>query len=174
MALGRAVGGTWRTDANLAKAEVLWNDGLSASQIAFRIGGDCTKSAIIGTAHRRGWEARPSPITFATSPRAPKPTKRVIGPTLPPLSPDAARPCGQSGGSVAPERDPPAPRPAPAAPTVVALPARLPPPLFRTCQYPLNDRRPWRFCDAPTTAGSPYCATHHDRCYARTARQEAA
>lgn len=41
-----------------------------------------------------------------------------------------------------------------------------------TCQYPLTDRQPWRFCDAPTDRGwvgaglpSPYCAAHRKVCY---------
>ena len=43
----------------------LWVDGLSASQIAERLGGT-TRNAVIGKAHRLGLKSRPSPIKRET------------------------------------------------------------------------------------------------------------
>lgn len=40
----------------------LWEDGLTASQIAERIGDGVTRNAVIGKAHRLGLAARPSPV----------------------------------------------------------------------------------------------------------------
>jgi hypothetical protein len=36
----------------------------------------------------------------------------------------------------------------------------------RTCQFPLNDGKPWVFCDYPAVLrGSSYCEAHHTVCY---------
>jgi GcrA cell cycle regulator len=43
---------------------------------------------------------------------------------------------------------------------------------FHSCQWPLNDGRPWRFCGADAVAGRSYCGAHCRMAYAR--RQEAA
>jgi GcrA cell cycle regulator len=40
----------------------LWDEGLSASQIAERLGEGVTRNAVIGKAHRLGLTARPSPV----------------------------------------------------------------------------------------------------------------
>lgn len=51
-------------------------------------------------------------------------------------------------------------------PVVVKLPVpvvRLPPPPpvpVGECQWPVNNRRPWRFCEAVTEPGLPYCDAH--------------
>lgn len=44
-------------------------------------------------------------------------------------------------------------------------------PPAKTCQWPLSDSRPWRFCDAPTEAGSSYCDAHHTMCHAKSASE---
>ena len=48
------------------------------------------------------------------------------------------------------------------------------PTLFRTCQWPLTNGRPWRFCDAPVVLGSAWCEAHYRTVYARPPRQERA
>lgn len=58
-------------------------------------------------------------------------------------------------------------QPRPRAPIVA--PIRLPPPpppvpVF-VCQWPLNDGRPWRFCQEQAVFGRPYCAAHCRRAY---------
>ncbi|HEY2416597.1 MAG TPA: hypothetical protein VGH84_01665 [Steroidobacteraceae bacterium] len=50
----------WMTADAIALARTLWDEGLSCSAIAWRVG--TTKSCIVGFAHRRGFPPRPSPI----------------------------------------------------------------------------------------------------------------
>ena len=49
------------TEARVDKLKTLWEDGLSASQIAENLG-DVTRNAVIGKTHRLGLSSRPSPI----------------------------------------------------------------------------------------------------------------
>ena len=49
------------TEARVNKLKRLWDDGLSASQIAEQLG-EVTRNAVIGKAHRLGLSSRPSPI----------------------------------------------------------------------------------------------------------------
>ncbi len=67
---------TW-TPARIGVLQELWGSGLSAKEIAARLGGGITRNAVIGKAHRLGLSSRPSPI------------KRVDG-----------KPVGQSAGGV--------------------------------------------------------------------------
>ena len=138
----------------------LWAEGLSTTEIGRRLG--MTKNAVIGKAHRLQLPARPSPIRkqSAGPQRAPKP-KRVSGPTLAPLQVRAATP------------PPPAlavallPAPGAAVPRSPASPDpgrnHLP------CCWPLGEagRAEFRFCDAATVPGKPYCGEHCRQAYAR-------
>ncbi len=49
------------TETRVGQLKRLWEDGLSASQIASQLG-DVTRNAVIGKAHRLGLSSRPSPI----------------------------------------------------------------------------------------------------------------
>ena len=55
------------TEARVDKLKRLWEDGLSASQIAEHLG-DVTRNAVIGKAHRLGLSSRPSPIKRTNHP----------------------------------------------------------------------------------------------------------
>ena len=48
------------TDERVEQLKKLWSEGLSASQIANRLG-DVTRNAVIGKVHRLGLEARAKP-----------------------------------------------------------------------------------------------------------------
>lgn len=50
------------TDERIDKLKKLWDDGLSASQIAKELGEGVTRNAVIGKAHRLGLKSRPSPV----------------------------------------------------------------------------------------------------------------
>ncbi|MDX1923482.1 MAG: GcrA family cell cycle regulator [Alphaproteobacteria bacterium] len=52
---------TW-TPARIGVLQELWGSGLSAKEIAARLGGGITRNAVIGKAHRLGLSSRPSPI----------------------------------------------------------------------------------------------------------------
>lgn len=147
----------------------LWQEGHSTAEIGRRLG--VSKNAVVGKAHRLGLPARPSPIRREGSsrPRISQP-RRVTGPTLPPLpastaslpdlppaAPSAGRPCSA-----------PAPRAVP-----VTRVGRL-----QACCWPLGEpgTRSFRFCDAESLAGKPYCAEHAQLAYVRVRdrREEAA
>ncbi|MEC7303926.1 MAG: GcrA family cell cycle regulator, partial [Pseudomonadota bacterium] len=55
------------TEARVDQLKNLWEEGLSASQIANRLG-DVTRNAVIGKAHRLGLSSRPSPIKRVNHP----------------------------------------------------------------------------------------------------------
>lgn len=50
------------TDERIAKLRKLWDDGLTASQIAKELAEGVTRNAVIGKAHRLGLKSRPSPV----------------------------------------------------------------------------------------------------------------
>lgn len=52
---------TW-TPARIGILQELWGSGLSAKEIAARLGSGITRNAVIGKAHRLGLSSRPSPI----------------------------------------------------------------------------------------------------------------
>ena len=72
-------------DERVELLKKLWSDGLSASQIAGRLGG-VTRNAVIGKAHRLGLKSRPSPVKAneGEAKPAPKP-KAKPAPSAPPL-----------------------------------------------------------------------------------------
>ena len=55
------------TETRVDQLKNLWEEGLSASQIANRLG-DVTRNAVIGKAHRLGLSSRPSPIKRVNHP----------------------------------------------------------------------------------------------------------
>jgi len=149
------------TEHRVDNLKSFWKDGLSASQIAARLGG-VTRNAVIGKVHRLGLTGRRSAsrreqtgaLRFPsrskprpkTSRQAPKPpgTLRLRGRSRFPLS-------------ELPPLDPP-----PAfAVTVAALTAT-------SCRWPLGDpkRQDFSFCGRPAPADQPYCAHHSAIAYA--------
>ncbi len=50
------------TDDRIDQLKKLWDEGLSASQIAKELGEGVTRNAVIGKAHRLGLKSRPSPV----------------------------------------------------------------------------------------------------------------
>lgn len=137
------------TDDRIETLRSLWMQGLTASQIAERLGG-VSRNAVIGKAHRLGLSARPSPIkreTARTLPlhrapaapaaAAPMPA-RAAQPSQPPVQRTAAAP--QAGGS-------------------------------KTCMWPVGDPKQadFHFCGAPAEAGRPYCTQHCAAAYHKRA-----
>ena len=55
------------TEIRVEKLKCLWEEGLSASQIAEQLG-HVTRNAVIGKAHRLGLSSRPSPIKRTNHP----------------------------------------------------------------------------------------------------------
>ena len=65
------------TDERIEQLKTLWQNGLTASQIAEEMGG-VSRNAVIGKAHRLGLKSRPSPVKNpdgANSSEAKRPVK---------------------------------------------------------------------------------------------------
>jgi GcrA cell cycle regulator len=161
-------------EETIVRLRELWSEGHSTAEIGRRLG--VSKNAVVGKAHRLDLPARPSPIrrdgngegvVRRSIPR------RVAGPTLPPLSST----CIPTPRPV--PVPPPAPRPViPApAPRLQAVPPRRYARVV-TCCWPIGEpgTRSFRFCDADSVPGKPYCTEHAQLAYVkvRDKREDAA
>lgn len=148
------------TDERVEVLKKLWNDGLSASQIAMELGG-VTRNAVIGKVHRLGLSGRgkTSTTTRARTPRAasvPPRAKRVANGGV----------VGATALKVAPE----------ASPEVVPLPKiefeELVIPIHErktimeltesTCRWPIGDplTGDFYYCGRNCGEDGPYCSHH--------------
>jgi GcrA cell cycle regulator len=159
-------------EETIIKLRELWAEGHSTAEIGRRLG--VSKNAVVGKAHRLDLSARPSPIRREggrSSSQRPA-VRRLAGPTLPPLA------CTGIGGATplqpAPRMVPTAasaaPRPVTASSSRVA-PSPPPRPYGRviTCCWPIGEpgTRNFRFCDAESVPGKPYCADHAQLAYVK-------
>jgi len=140
------------TDERIAILKAGWEGGMTASQIAEKLGEGVTRNAVIGKAHRLGLESRPSPV---------KPGEDIAAPAEP--SSIAAAP------APSPVTAPPAPLPA-VAKAAAKRPARTGK-AARTTLLDLNERickwpighpgePDFHFCGKPVQTGFPYCSEH--------------
>lgn len=98
------------TDERIELLKKLWEQGLTASQIADELGG-VSRNAVIGKAHRLDLKSRPSPVKSADVEPARNARKSPVKAPLPrqprpqPIQPSAARPAAQpaSAGRPAPQ-----------------------------------------------------------------------
>jgi GcrA cell cycle regulator len=141
------------TEERVEILKKLWQDGLSASQIAKQLGG-VTRNAVIGKVHRLGLSGRAAPSKPARPAfKAPRPAPRAAAPAAPrrlsqPLA--VARP---------------APEPvryideAPGTATVLTLGAHM-------CKWPIGDPATdeFTFCGR-RASDSPYCVEHQRVAY---------
>ncbi|MGL4243003.1 MAG: GcrA family cell cycle regulator [Beijerinckiaceae bacterium] len=155
-------------DERVELLKKLWNDGLSASQIAAELGG-VTRNAVIGKVHRLGLSGRAKPAAQAGA--APRMRKSVS---------QAARPAARSvqapqvRGNVAL-----APQPVmeiyvetalePRADVVVPMSRRVQIMELREgmCKWPMGDpmHADFVYCGADCTFGTPYCSHHSTVAY---------
>ena len=151
------------SEAELRTLRRLWAEGMTALAIGRELGR--TRNSVVGKAHRLLLPPRPSPIGRKRGDPLLPATPRVVAPrpsrSAPP-PPKMAPPVKLSPVKLAPAqiaamgRRPPAPPP-PAPPE----PPQAPETGQGTCQWPVSEDRPWRFCGAPVEAvGRPYCAQH--------------
>ena len=155
------------TDEVIERLKAFWAEGHSTAEIGRRMG--VSKNAVVGKAHRLALDARPSPIRRTPAGDAPRrPTiRRTMGPTLPPLSaPVEAQPL------------PSPPPPVRAAAPVLRAVSRAPGGRVIPCCWPIGEpgTRNFRFCDAESAAGKPYCSAHAALAYVkiRDRREDAA
>lgn len=70
------------TDERIDQLKTLWENGLTASQIAEELGG-VSRNAVIGKAHRLGLKSRPSPVKANSSAKKAAPKKSAKASTAP-------------------------------------------------------------------------------------------
>ena len=134
-------------DARVDLLKQLWADGLTASQIAERLG-EVTRNAVIGKVHRLGLAGRATtsrkPLLRRTSPHRDRASRVSMRKPVP-----RSRSCPAT-----PDRLPPAP---------AALTIALADLAGSSCHWPVGDPREpgFGFCGAKIAAGrQPYCAAH--------------
>lgn len=166
---------------------------LSAAEIGRQLG--VSKNAVVGKAHRLGLEPRPSPIHAGAGAygRAAAERRRAAarqfagsGATLPALASLSAaaveksqrprrlpikqtRKAGRLPSGVETHRLGGHVVPLHTLQPMAAAPVAPPRPVHRLsrfeCTFPLNDGKPWKFCEAPTVHGRPFCPDHCRRAY---------
>jgi len=114
------------TDERIEQLKRLWEQGMTASQIAEELGG-VSRNAVIGKAHRLGLQSRPSPVRISEpvvseepaeeAPAAPAPAPAAAAPAA-----AAAAPVETSTAATTPVED------APEQPAPIAAPAPAPTP----------------------------------------------
>ncbi|WP_156679557.1 GcrA family cell cycle regulator [Sphingomonas profundi] len=116
------------TDERIDQLKRLWEQGMTASQIADELGG-VSRNAVIGKAHRLGLQSRPSPVRSA-EPAAAAPDHEAEAPRPPVVEPSPFEP---EEAPAAPVVVPEADEEEAAAPVVAAAPAPVPPqPMIRS------------------------------------------
>jgi GcrA cell cycle regulator len=143
---------TW-TDERVELLKKLWQDGLSASQIAGELGG-ITRNAVIGKVHRLGLSGR-AKSPSSSAPRARKPRSHMIR---------MARPAMRGNAALAlafeMEQEP--------EPELIEniIPIGQRRTLLElneaTCRWPIGDpaSAEFFFCGGPPLTGLPYCSYH--------------
>jgi GcrA cell cycle regulator len=136
------------TDERVELLKKLWQDGLSASQIAKQLGG-VTRNAVIGKVHRLGLSGRAAPSKPArTVFKAPRPAR--------PVAPSAPRRIAEPHAAPTPVR---VLDEAPGMATVLTLGAHM-------CKWPIGDPAldNFTFCGRRCDEG-PYCHEHSQVAY---------
>lgn len=157
------------TDERVELLRKLWNDGLSASQIAGELAEGITRNAVIGKVHRLGLSGRAKPVA-AQRPRAPK----TVRPAPAVRTHIAAPVRGNLAFAMTPRVAEPAPQIRMVAEEVV-VPINEPVTIMELresmCRWPLGDpaSADFRYCggDAPIGEG-PYCRYHSRVAYQPT------
>jgi GcrA cell cycle regulator len=163
-------GATW-TDDRVEVLKRLWNEGLSASQIAAELGG-VSRNAVIGKVHRLGLSGRgkaPAPgANVGGAPAArpkPKPVPRTpSAPTaVQAADPEPEALDDEPGVTLTPHFATQADLPAvPVSERVTIMELRE-----SMCRWPLGDptKPDFRFCGGRAITGLPYCSHHAQIAY---------
>jgi GcrA cell cycle regulator len=153
------------TEDRIAVLKAGWESGMTASQIAEKLGEGVTRNAVIGKAHRLGLESRPSPVKGGDDAAAVAPVAKVAAP--------AAAPPPAKGAVPAPAE---AAAPAPVVAKPVAKPVRRTGKAAKVTLLDLNERickwpighpgePDFHFCGKPVQTGFPYCSEHCAQAY---------
>ncbi|MEL6978426.1 MAG: GcrA family cell cycle regulator [Pseudomonadota bacterium] len=159
------------TDERVERLKELWNEGLTASQIATALGG-VSRNAVIGKVHRLGLSNRSGPAKGPESePEEPAPLKKkeAAAPepatTPEPTTAAAPEPVAAPAPAEIEAPAPEAPNPVAALAAEVERSARKLSLLElneRTCKWPIGDpsTNDFYFCGLPCAVDKPYCAAH--------------
>jgi GcrA cell cycle regulator len=148
-------------DERVEQLKKLWAEGLSASQIAGRLGG-VTRNAVIGKVHRLGLSGRATTSRMKTHRARPRATavKRHARPRFPLVGNSPLR------ALYVPEAEPFVP---PVEELVIPLDQRK---TIQTltecnCRWPIGDPQmeDFHFCNRNKVPGLPYCEFHARRAY---------
>ncbi len=138
----------------------LWAEGLSASQIAKRLGG-VTRNAVIGKVHRLGLSGRAKPSRPKTVSKTRSAPKRTA---VKPRTPRKPAPVVQA---------PPPPPPVEAKPLPNGEYATILTIRDHMCKWPIGDpaASDFRFCGRRIKEGEPYCEAHCNVAYQPSRRR---
>jgi GcrA cell cycle regulator len=154
---------TW-TEDRVELLKKLWNDGLSASQIAGELGG-VTRNAVIGKVHRLGLSGRAkAPSSSGGAARARKPAAPRVSTGFNPANHTRGNTALAPQLRVQPEArpepklellDPDVVVPFSERVTIMELKENM-------CRWPMGDptHADFRFCGLKTDTGIPYCGYH--------------
>jgi GcrA cell cycle regulator len=153
--------GTW-TPERVELLKDLWGAGRTAAEIAKQLGGNITRNAVIGKAHRLGLSGRVSPIQ-----KKAKKTPRSVKPAAASTKKPANATQGSTTTTRAPARKPYVDKPkANGGVSLIDLKDRM-------CHWPIGDpKKPgFHFCGDRSVPGLPYCAEHAAVAYQGSARK---
>jgi len=137
---------TWN-ETNVETLKTLWADGLSASQIAARMGGGVTRNAVIGKRIRLGLPDRVQGRSALSYRKTPKPKSRLWGKAKREVLPPA--PYTPPTDHITPPEQ---------RKTLLELTSE-------SCRFPYGEgtkRDPFTFCGKPRVSGLPYCEPHRE------------
>jgi GcrA cell cycle regulator len=149
------------TEDRVEVLKKLWNEGLSASQIAGRLGHGVTRNAVIGKVHRLGLSGRVTPQRAARPrPRKTREPSHPGRPLLATIGANALKPMHRPEPVVLAE-----PEPEPIRLVDIPKGERVNILMLsdRTCRWPVGDpgTDEFFFCGhTPKMSGGPYCDYH--------------
>ena len=143
------------TEERVEMLKQLWTDGLSASQIARKMGG-VTRNAVIGKVHRLGLSGRATPARVSTAKVSAATRARPSTPSLSGNARFRSSELDEIKDQVVPEPILSAEERA----SVLHL-------TEHTCKWPIGDpgTHDFHVCGARAKSGSPYCTTHAATAY---------
>jgi GcrA cell cycle regulator len=146
------------TDERIALLKKLWEDGLSCSQIAARLGGDITRNAVIGKRKRLGIPDRGMDRPRMRRGKPPANAHLFNGR----LSKGGA---SKSASKIADQ--PPPPVPYIEAPTTDIATRTLATLERDECRWPIGDPKSptFGYCGCKKIPGKPYCEPHDKRAF---------